>query len=231
MQVDRRGAWQRCNCGATLKLHIKDTSFLNWSLLYCSGNTIGNDDAATAMLHGNGIVCQRVFLSHLSCHKLACVIQHHYTAIGCQQQLTPVLLYCLLLWSWDHPIRVLILPLYASTSTVECRPGGPRPMKGLHLEIDLLVTVFLPAPICKPISNSVTSVTDRMLCGDKCATGAKQRMHVMLIQWTDLIQATGHYITECQIVPQVTWKHLSVATAVKTSCLLQTCQDCSEFYL
>ncbi len=77
-------------------------------------------------------------------------------------------------------------------------------MKGLHLEIDLLVTVFLPAPICKPISNSVTSVTDRMLCGDKCATGAKQRMHVMLIQWTDLIQATGHYITECQIVPQVT---------------------------
>lgn len=55
-------------------------------------------------------------------------------------------------------------------------------MKGLHLEIDLLVTMFLPALICKPISDAVTSVTDRMLCGNKCIAGAKQHMLVMLTQ-------------------------------------------------
>ena len=55
-------------------------------------------------------------------------------------------------------------------------------MKGLHLEISLLVTVFLPALICKPIFDTVNSVTDRMLCGNTCTTGAKQHMHVMLTQ-------------------------------------------------
>lgn len=62
-------------------------------------------------------------------------------------------------------------------------------MKGLHSEIELLVTVLLPALICKPISDTDTSVsnvqggqTGRMLCRTMCTAVAQQHMHVTLTQ-------------------------------------------------
>ncbi len=62
-------------------------------------------------------------------------------------------------------------------------------MKGLHSEIDLVVTVLLPALICKPISDTDTSVsseqggqTGRTLCRTMCTAVAKQHMHATLTQ-------------------------------------------------
>ena len=67
-------------------------------------------------------------------------------------------------------------------------------MKGLHSEIDLLVTVPLPALDCKPIPDTDTSVssvqggyTDRMLCRTMCTAGTKQHLHVMLTQSTNMV--------------------------------------------
>ena len=50
-------------------------------------------------------------------------------------------------------------------------------MKGLHSEIDLLVTVLLLVLVCKPISDTDTCVnsvqTGRMLCKTMCTAVAK----------------------------------------------------------